>query len=120
VTRFDFETFPQGVIFAGTVVCDYEHKDAIIDAFNTFSNHRDVKAATWLSIAYGQGRKVLSPLAMYAEPNPNAEVLQPYLSVPSLYSTAKVRSLADMVHEIAVVNVKNHRQNYTTRHGGKR
>jgi FAD/FMN-containing dehydrogenase len=112
VTRFDYETFPQGDIFAGSNVYDHEHKDAVIAAFNTFSNHGDAKAATWLSIAYSNKRKLMSALVMYAEPNPSAEVLKPYLAIPSLHSTSKVRSMADMVKEIAVVNVKEHRQKY--------
>jgi FAD/FMN-containing dehydrogenase len=134
VTRFAYETFPQRDVFAGSNVYDHKHKDAVIAAFNTFSNHGDPKAATWLSIVYSNKRKLISALAMYADPDPSAEVLKPYLAIPSLHSTSKVRSMADMVslsmyelnvrhsltsylhlqvHEIAVVNVKEHRQNYT-------
>ncbi|KAF2026435.1 FAD binding domain protein [Setomelanomma holmii] len=113
VTRFDYETFPQTDIFAGSMFYDYEHKDAVIKAFNTYSNHGDPKAATWLSIVNSKGKKLMSALAMYADPHPDAKVLQPYLSIPSIGKTAKVRSMADMVHEIAEVNVKDHRQNYT-------
>jgi FAD/FMN-containing dehydrogenase len=113
VTRFDYETFPQGDVFAGSLVYDHEHKNAVIEAFNTFSNHGDPEAATWLTIAYNNKRKLISALTMYADPNPSAEVLKPYLAVPALHSTAKVRSMADMVHEIAKVNVQEHRQNYT-------
>jgi hypothetical protein len=113
VTRFDYETFPQTDVFAGSILYDHEHKVDVISAFNTYSNHGDPKAATWLTLASSQGRKLMSALAMYADPKPDASALQPYLSIPALHTSAKVRSMADMVHEIAVVNVKDHRQNYT-------
>jgi FAD/FMN-containing dehydrogenase len=113
VCNFAFETFPQREVFAGSNVYGHEHKDAVIDAFNTFANNGDPKSATWLSVAYSNKHKVISALAMYADPNPSAETLKPYLAIPTLHSTAKVRSIADMVHEIAVVNVQEHRQNYT-------
>tara|TARA_R110002003_G_scaffold171_13_gene14005 strand:+ start:44484 stop:45806 length:1323 start_codon:yes stop_codon:yes gene_type:complete len=113
VTRFDYETFPQGDIFAGSIYYDHEHKDAVIQAFNTYSNHGDPKAATWLSVVNTKGKKMLAALAMYADPHPDAETLQPYLRIPNFGTSAKVRSMADMVHDIAVVNVKDHRQNYT-------
>jgi FAD/FMN-containing dehydrogenase len=115
VTRFDYETFPQGDIFAGSTVHGYEHRDAVIKAFSTFANHGDPKAATWLSIAYTNGQKIMSALAMHADPEPNAPALKPYMSIPTLYSTVKVRSIADMVHEIAETNVRDHRQSYENR-----
>lgn len=115
VTRFDYETFPQGDVFAGHIVYAEEHKDAVVQAFNTYSNHGDPKAATWLSIGHLDGQKSMSGLAMYAAPDPDAKILQPYLSIPSVHSTAKVRSLTDMVHEIAEVQEVDHFQRYTNR-----
>jgi FAD/FMN-containing dehydrogenase len=113
VTRFDYETFAQGDVFAGSILYDYEHKVDVIKAFHTICSFGDPKAATWLSIAYSKGRKLMSALAMYADPKPDASAVEPYLSIPSIHSSAKVRSMADMVHEVAVVNVKDHYQNYT-------
>ncbi|KAH7092319.1 hypothetical protein FB567DRAFT_557838 [Paraphoma chrysanthemicola] len=113
VTRFDYETFPQGDIFAGSLYYDYEEKDNAINAFNTYSNHGDPKAATWFSIMTHKGKKLICALAMYADPHPDVKTLQPYLSIPNFGTSAKVRSMADMVHEVAEVNVKGHRQNYT-------
>jgi FAD/FMN-containing dehydrogenase len=112
VTRFEYETFPQGDLFAGSLLYDYEHKEAAIKAFATYAHDADPKTATWLSIAYAQERKLMSALAMYAESKPDAAALQPYLAIPSLHSTAKVRSMADMAQEIADVQVQEHRQNY--------
>lgn len=88
VTRFDYETFPQGDIFAGSLLFDGEHKDATIKAFNSYSNHGDVKAATWLSIAWFGGQKLMSALAMYAAPEPDAKVVQPYCRSPP-YTTLR-------------------------------
>jgi FAD/FMN-containing dehydrogenase len=115
VTRFDYETFPQGDVFAGNLIYDAEHKDAAIEAFNTYSNHGDPKAATWLAIAWLDGRKLMSGLAMYSTPDPDAKVLQPYLSIPSLHKTAKIRSMADIVHEVAESQAVDHFQSYTNR-----
>jgi FAD/FMN-containing dehydrogenase len=113
VTRFDYNTFTQGEVFAGSVLYDYEQKVDVIKAFNSVCSSGDPKAATWLSFAYSNGRKLMSALAMYADPKPDASAVQPYLSIPSIHSSAKVRSMADIVHEVAAVNVKDHRQNYT-------
>lgn len=114
VTRFDYETFPLYDIFAGSVLIDgAEYKNEAVAAFNTYAHNSDPKAATWFSFAYAGGKKYISALAMYADPNPDAAFLKPYLSIKHLHSSAKVRSLADMTHEVAEVNVKNHRQNYT-------
>jgi FAD/FMN-containing dehydrogenase len=113
VTRFDYETFQQGDVFAGSILYDYEHKVDVIKAFNNYHTTGDPKAATWLSIVYSKGRKLMSALAMYADPNPDNSILQPYLSIPAIYSTVKVRSIASITHEVADVNVKDHRQNYT-------
>ncbi|KAH7380286.1 FAD binding domain-containing protein [Phaeosphaeria sp. MPI-PUGE-AT-0046c] len=115
VTHFDYETFPQGDVFAGNLLYDVEHKDAAMKAFNTYSNHGDPKAATWMSIAWLEGRKLMSALAMYSAPDPDAKVLQSYLSIPALHKTAKVRSMADMVHEVAEVQTVDHFQSYTNR-----
>jgi FAD/FMN-containing dehydrogenase len=111
VSRFDYETFPQGDVFAGSLLYDYDHRYAAIKAFATYSTHGDAKAATWFTLVVSEGRKLISALAMYADPNPDAAVLKPYLAVPALHSTAKVRSLADMTIEVAE-QVKDHRQCY--------
>jgi FAD/FMN-containing dehydrogenase len=113
VTRFDYETFAQGDVFAGSLLFDYEHRIDVIKAFNNYHATGDPKAATWLSIAYSKGHKLMSALAMYADPDPDHSILQPYLSIPTIYNTAKVRSMASITREIADVNVKDHRQNYT-------
>jgi FAD/FMN-containing dehydrogenase len=112
VTRFDYETFPQGDVFAGTLLYEHKHKDATIEAFCTYSFNADIRAATWLIVAWSGGHKLMSALAMYAEPNPDARILKPYLEIPALQSSAKVRSMADMVTEIAEVQVQDHRQCY--------
>lgn len=112
VTRFDYETFPQGDVFAGSILYDHGHKDAAIKAFATYSNHGDAKAATWFTVAWSKGRKLISALAMYADPNPDAEVLRPYLAIPAIHSSAKVKSMADMTTELADIQVQDHRQCY--------
>lgn len=113
VTAFDYETFPQADIFAGSVLYAHEEAGAAIKAFTAYAHDADPKAATWFTVAMFEGKKLISALAMYADPNPDAEFLKPYLAIPSLHSTVKVRSMADMVHEVAEVNVKDHRQDYT-------
>jgi FAD/FMN-containing dehydrogenase len=112
VTRFDYETFPQGDIFAGSLLYEHKHKDTAIEAFCRYSFNADIRASTWFTVAYAGGHKLISALAMYAEPNPDAEILKPYLAIPALQSTAKVRSMADMVAEVAGVQVQDHRQCY--------
>ncbi|KAH7356008.1 FAD binding domain protein [Pyrenochaeta sp. MPI-SDFR-AT-0127] len=112
VTRFDYETFPQTDVYAGSILYDYEHKDAVIKAFTSFAYDSDPKSATWLSAAFHEGKKLLSALAMYAGDTEDNAVMEAYTVIPSLHGTQKVRSMADMVHEIAVIQAQDHRQNY--------
>ncbi|KAH8722668.1 hypothetical protein GQ44DRAFT_711436 [Phaeosphaeriaceae sp. PMI808] len=115
VTRFDYETFPQADVFAGNILYDHEQKDAVVGAFSAHYDNGDPKTATWLAFVNVKGRKMMSALAMYTDPHPDAEALKPYLSIPALHNGAKVRSIADMAREVAdaAPNAKGYRQNYT-------
>lgn len=112
VTRFDYETFPQSDVYAGSILYDYEHRDAVIKAFASFAYDSDPKSATWLSAAIHEDRRLFSALAMYASPTEDNAVMKAYAAIPFLHGTQKVRSMADMVHEISVVQAQDHRQNY--------
>ncbi|KAF1849247.1 FAD binding domain protein [Cucurbitaria berberidis CBS 394.84] len=112
VTRFDYETFPQGDIYAGNVLFDYEHKDAVVKAFTSFAYNSDPSSATWLTVGHHEGKRLLVTLAMYAEPTAEFDLMRAYGAIPSLHGGQKVRSMASMVHEIAEGQAKDHRQNY--------
>ena len=112
ITRFDYETFAQGDIYAGSILFDYEHKDAVIKAFNSFAHNSDPKSATWLTAIQHEGKRIFSNLAMYAKPTADFDVMKAYSAIPSIHGTQKIRSMADMVREIVDVQAKDHRQNY--------
>ncbi|CAO2652090.1 Nn.00g003730.m01.CDS01 [Neocucurbitaria sp. VM-36] len=112
VTRFDYETFPQGDIYAGSLLFEYKHKVDVIKAFTSFAYNSDPKAATWLTPAIHEGKKIFSALVMYAEPTEENSVMKAYGAIPSPYGSHKVRSMASIVREIVDVQAKEHRQNY--------
>lgn len=112
VTRFDYETFPQGDIYAGSLVIDYKHKDEIVPLFTSFAHDSDPKTATWLVAAYYEGRAFFSMLAMHADPTPEFEVLKAYAKVPALHQAHQIRSISDMTRSITAQNVPDHYQNY--------
>jgi FAD/FMN-containing dehydrogenase len=57
VTRFDYETFPQGDIYAGSLLYEYKQKDNVVKAFNNLAHDSDPKSATWLGAAQHEGKK---------------------------------------------------------------
>jgi hypothetical protein len=110
VTRFDYETFPQGDIYAGSIIYEYEQKDKVVKAFNSLAHDSDPKSATWLCAAQHEGKKFFSALAMHAEPNADCDVVRAYSAVPSVQAGHKIRSMADMAREITAQNVREYRQ----------
>ncbi|KAF1831135.1 FAD-binding domain-containing protein [Decorospora gaudefroyi] len=115
VTRFDYETFPQGDIYAGSLFYDYEHKDAVVKAFSSFARDADPKGATWLGAAQIDGKKLFTVLSMHSEPTGDCEMVRTYNAIPSLQSGHKIRSLTDMVREVANSNIQDHRQYFWNR-----
>ena len=59
VTHFDYETFAQEDVFAGSSLYAFEHRDAVVKAFTSAANNSDPKLATWLSAALHEGQKAL-------------------------------------------------------------
>jgi hypothetical protein len=112
VTRFDFETFPQGDIYAGNLAYDSEHKEAVVKAFSKFAHSADPKAATWLAMTQKSGKVFFSALSMYASPTADNPLANTYSAIPALYSSHKIRSMADMVHEIKGQQIQDHRQSF--------
>jgi hypothetical protein len=112
VTRFDYETFPQGDLFAGNIYFDYEHKDAVMAAWNSVAIDSDPKSATWLGVAHHEGKKLLIALLMYSEPTEDFHLMKELSTIPSIGGTAQIRSMADMAHHIDENQAKDHYQNY--------
>jgi hypothetical protein len=112
VTCFDFETFPQGDIYAGTLAFDYEHKDAVVKAFSSFAHSRDVKAATWLAISQIEGKTFFSAMSMYALPTTDNPLEKAYSTIPAVYTSRKIRGMVDMLREVKGQQILDQRQSF--------
>lgn len=112
VTRFDYEAFPQGDVYGGSVLIEGEYQDRVLEVFSSLAHSEDPKWATWLGAAHHKGKKLFHALVMYSEPTTEFDLLKGFAALPSLHSTHKVRSLSDLTEEVAKVQALDHRQNY--------
>jgi len=100
VTSFNYETLPQGLMFASKRQYDSTKIPALLDAFTNAVNgaEKDTKLAHFLSVAYYSGMKIASTEFEYFTPidaaNP-PEILKEYLAIPALQDDTRNSTLAD-------------------------
>ncbi|KAI4660763.1 uncharacterized protein J4E79_005331 [Alternaria viburni] len=100
ITAFNYETLPQGLMFASKRQYNATYAPALFDAFgNTVeAAETDTKAAHFVAVAYSRGVKIASTEYEYFEPvdpaNPPA-ILKEYLALPPLTDNTRNCSLAD-------------------------
>jgi hypothetical protein len=100
VTRFELETFPQGLMWGGTRVHLQPDYPALIDAFATMAEDatEDPKSAQIMSFAMTAGNAAGQIQLEYLEPvdetNP-PHILKKYLDIPSVMSNTLNRTLAN-------------------------
>lgn len=114
VTRFDYETFPQGDLYGGNILYSDDNRDAVLSAFVEFAKNGDPKSASWLAAANHKGKRLLNVLALHTDPTDDFKLLKDYAATPSLHNAHKVRSVADILEEIDAVQARDHRECYWT------
>ena len=100
ITAFNYETLPQGLMFASKRQYNATYAPALFDAFGNAveAAETDTKAAHFVAVAYSRGVKIASTEYEYFDPvdpaNPPA-ILKEYLAVPPLTDNTRNCSLAD-------------------------
>ncbi|KAH6865545.1 hypothetical protein BKA58DRAFT_320945 [Alternaria rosae] len=100
ITTFNYETLPQGLMFASKRQYNATYAPALFDAFGhaVEAAETDTKAAHFVAVAYSRGVKIASTEYEYFEPVDPASppaILKEYLAVPPLTDNTRNCSLAD-------------------------
>jgi hypothetical protein len=106
VTRFDLYTYPQGLMWGGSLVYNITQSDAILNAFVDYGQNApsDPNAALILAYAYTQGQFFVAADLEYALPQANPPIFSEFLSRPYLSNTLAVQSLSNITLEFNASN----------------
>lgn len=100
VTAFNYETLPQGLMFASVRQYDSSKIPVLIDAFGNAVNNaeKDTKLAHFVSVAYYSGMKIASTEYEYFTPvdasKPPA-ILKEYFAIPPIQDSTRNTTLAE-------------------------
>jgi hypothetical protein len=116
VTRFDLYTYPQGLMWGGSLVYNITQSDAILNAFVDYGKNApsDPNAALILAYAYTQGQFFVAADLEYALPQANPPIFSEFLSRPYLSNTLAVQSLSNITLEFNASNPSGLRETYWT------
>lgn len=118
VTRIDFDTIQQGLLWGGSVYYLIDTIDAQLEAFANFSNpdtYNDYSSLI-MSLAYdgASGRQLVVNSIVYTKPDIDPPVFQPLLDIPSLQSTMRLDNMAGLANELAATSPNGERVFYMT------
>jgi hypothetical protein len=113
-TRFDLYTYPQGLMWGGSLIYNITQSAAILKAFVDFGNNapNDPNAALIVAYAYTQGQFFIGADLEYALPEPNPPIFSEFLSPPYLANTLAVQSLSNITLEFNASNPGGLRETY--------
>jgi hypothetical protein len=113
VTRIEFTTFQQGLIWAGTVYTPVAYVDDIIREFvklNSVDNY-DEYASFITTFAYNQARggAVIANLLEYTKEVDSPSLYKGILDLPNLVNTSQVMNMTSLSKATAALNPKGSR-----------
>ncbi|KAI0260026.1 FAD dependent oxidoreductase [Gloeopeniophorella convolvens] len=97
VTKFTLKSFPQGQVWAGTLVYSPDQLDAFNQAFSKVAQNNDTKAALVGEFAYTSEAVSPTGFVFYDAPTPPAGLFDDLLAIPTVSSDVSTRSFADFV-----------------------
>ena len=114
VTRFDSYTYPQGLMWGGSLLYNITQSAAALKAFVDFGNNSpsDPDAAVILAYAYAEGQFFVAADLEYALPEPKPPILSEFTSIPALQNTLAVQSLSNITLEFNASNPSGLRETY--------
>ncbi|CAO1601842.1 hypothetical protein XANCAGTX0491_005478 [Xanthoria calcicola] len=116
VTRFDLETFPQGLMWGGSTVHPPTTNASIYRAFENFANNasQNPDAALITAYAYSQGSYIFANTYEYALPTPFPPAFNEFTSIPNITDTQRITTLSNLTVELNASNPGGFREHYTT------
>ncbi|KAL8846137.1 MAG: hypothetical protein Q9221_008754 [Calogaya cf. arnoldii] len=116
VTRFDLETFPQGLMWGGTTIHPPTTNASIFRAFENFaknaSENRDAGLIT--AHAYAQGSYIFSNSYEYSIPTAYPPAFAEFTAIPNITDTQRITTLTNLTLELNASNPGGFREHYTT------
>lgn len=116
VTRFDLETFPQGLMWGGSRSYLITANASLITAFDNFAANApsDPDAALILSFFYYNGTFLGFTDMEYAKPIVNPAIFHEFSAIESVASTMRITTLTNLTLEFEAENPFGYRETYFT------
>ena len=116
VTRFDLETFTQGLMWGGLTVHPSTTNASILNAFENLANDATENSDAGLTVTYiyFEGSYVFANNYEYALPTPFPPAFEEFTSIPNITSTQRITTLSDLTIELNVSSPDGFRQHFTT------
>jgi FAD/FMN-containing dehydrogenase len=99
VTKFIFQTHPQGDIWAGIVYYAENELDAIKEAVINFQQKNDTKASIIVNLAYSSDQFLILVYYFYDAPTPS-QVFEDFLAIPATEGNVSTTSFSDFVKSL--------------------
>ncbi|MCJ1472932.1 hypothetical protein MMC13_001581 [Lambiella insularis] len=119
VTRFDFKTFEQSEIWAGTIGYDFSTRSQQLEAFSRFTdtNNNDPYAAVIHAYAWMGDEQdwIISNSYAYTKTHPYPAILDDFMGIkPQRYNSMRKTRMTDLAVEMDASNPRGERQLYVT------
>ncbi|KAF8486355.1 FAD dependent oxidoreductase [Russula ochroleuca] len=96
VTKFIFQSHPQGGIWGGFRLHAENQLDAIKDALVKFQQKNDTKAAIDVVLSYSSGQLSIAVLFFYDEPT-SSGVFDDFLAIPAIEANVSTTTFSDFI-----------------------
>ncbi|KAK8030083.1 oxidoreductase FAD-binding protein [Apiospora rasikravindrae] len=118
VTRIDLQTFEQGPVWSASLMCDTSVIDATIQEFVRLSAAKDYDeyASSLLSFAHigSMPLSVIANTLLYTKAVENPPIYQNYMKIPSLQSSAGLKTMSAIAADTGAMVPKGARSLYRT------
>ncbi|KAL8873550.1 MAG: hypothetical protein Q9198_007007, partial [Flavoplaca austrocitrina] len=116
VTRFDLETFPQGLMWGGLTLHPPTTNASIYNAFENLANDATANLDTGLLVTYiyFNGSYFFANNYEYALPTPFPPAFEEFTAIPNITSTQRITTLSNLTIELNDSSPNGLREHYTT------
>ncbi|KAH8879237.1 FAD binding domain protein [Thozetella sp. PMI_491] len=116
VTRFDLETYPQGMMWGGSLAYLPNYTSTILNATYQYAldSSSDQNAALITAFAYANGLWLAVADLEYAIPVEHPAIFDTFLNTPSIQDTTAIKGLPEITLEFNASNPGGLRETYWT------
>ncbi|KAH9990425.1 FAD dependent oxidoreductase [Russula vinacea] len=106
VTKFIFQSHPQGGIWGGFRLYAEDQLDAIKEALVEFQQKNDTKAAIDVVLSYSSGQLSIGAIIFYDEPT-SSGVFDDFLAIPAVEGNVSTTTFSDFIQLLGPVVAAN-------------